>query len=130
MHLNKTKPPLSILNLVSLCLFSVLFPSLSLAQNFTINENYLLFQSDLANVYNKYGALPDFKALDWCLLESNSGFAFLYCEGLDTALIFDSESFLAGKKSLPEGTQSPSSTETNYELLKKITEEEATPSMI
>ena len=80
-------------------------------------------------MYNKYGVLPDFKSLDWCLLESNSGFAFLYCEGLDTALIFDSESFLSGKKSLPEGVQAQFVGE-DYELLKKITEEEATPSMI
>jgi len=93
----------SILGLITYCLVSclLLIPVSKASNDFSINKNFILFQSDIANVYNKYGEQPDFDSLDWCLMESNSGFVFLFCEGLDYALIFDSASFLQGKTSQP-----------------------------
>jgi hypothetical protein len=62
--------------------------------NFTVNQNFLLLQSNLANVYEKLGDVPDFSQLAWCLIDSNSGFVFLYCNGLNYSLIFESKPFL------------------------------------
>ena len=60
-------------------------------------------------VYGKYG-LPQFDSLPWCLTGSNSGFVFLYCNGLDYSLVFDSESFMEGLDS--------ANLDTDYEVLK------------
>ena len=103
-------------------LILAVFSSLAWSESFTVNENFVLFESDLANVYSKFGAL-DFDTIPWCLVESNAGFAFLYCDGLEYSVMFDSGSFLAGKTSQLD-------VDSNYELLKKITEEEAIPALI
>jgi len=107
--------------LVATLVFSCLFAGAEAgAAQFTLNTPFTLFQSNLGSVFAKYTEQPAFKDLTWCLLESNSGFVFLHCKGLNYSLIFDSASFLSREKS---GAR-------NFELLKKISEEEATPSMI
>ena len=57
------------------------------AENYTVNQNFFLFRSDLLNVYHREVALTEseetnaFDDLDWCLVNSNAGFVFLYCAG-------------------------------------------------
>ena len=104
-----------------LMVLAAMFATFAMAENFTVNENFVLFRNDLANVYAKYGS-PDFSALDWCLIKGNKNdLVYVYCDGLDFSIVFDSESFLAGESS---------SEESNYKLLRKITEEEVLPSKI
>lgn len=73
----------------------------------------------MGNVYTKYAELPEFDQLNWCLQEGNAGFVFMHCAGLDFSLIFDAQSFLNSAESVGG----------NYKLLKKISEEQAAPSM-
>ena len=72
-------------------------------------------------MYGKYGQ-PQFSSLPWCLVDSNYGFVYLYCNGLDYSLVFDSESFLQGKDS--------ADFDTNYEVLRQIPESEVIPALI
>ena len=106
---------------VVLVVLAAMFANFAMAENFTVSENFILFKNDLANVYAKYGS-PDFSALDWCLIKGNTkDLVYVYCDGLDFSIVFDSDSFFAGESS---------SDESDYKLLRKITEEEVLPSQI
>ena len=89
---------------------------------FQVSESFTLFESDLAKVYGRWSGKPDFSQLDWCLQGANSGFVFLYCNGPQYSIVFDSESFLSGIDSLDM--------DTDYRVLEKMDEDNVQPSLI
>ena len=44
----------------------LLLSSVTNAEELNLNSDFLMFESDLASVYSKYGELPDFNKLQWC----------------------------------------------------------------
>ena len=107
------------LNVLFAAIFSLLL-RVAVGSNFSVNQNYLLFENNLANIFGKFGDMPDFDSIDWCLIDSNAGFVFLNCEGLQYSLMFDSTSYL---DSLPtiEGLDK------EYKLLDEISSDQVVP---
>lgn len=110
------------LKVIKLAILSLLL-RVAVATNFTVNQNFLLFKSNLANIFGKSGDMPDFDSLAWCLIDSNAGFVFLNCDGLQYSLMFDSKSFLDSFPTI-EGLDQ------EYELLDEITADQVVPSMV
>ena len=86
------------------------------AENYTVNQNFFFFRSDLQNVYNQEAPLTESEGattlddLDWCLVNSNAGFVFLYCAGSGLEpVLFDGQSFLDG-----------ASSENDFQLLREL----------
>ena len=79
---------------------------LALLASMVTGDNYFLSKSDLGNVYAKYGS-PDFDELEWCLVKGNADdLIYVYCDGYDFSLVFDSESFLIGESSADDNAYS------------------------